>query len=74
MVQQAERTFYWSNAGNIRICVFGFKDPLDQEWRTYVDDLTAKGKGLKGVLVYTAGGGPNSAQRAYFAELWTRRG
>jgi hypothetical protein len=74
MVENAERTFQWANAGNVRVCVHGLRDPVDKEWHAYVDDLTVHGDRLKGILVYTAGGGPNAAQRKYLAELWTRRG
>ena len=74
MADNAEPTFLSGNAGNVRVCVHGAKAPLDKEWHAYVDDLAVNGKGLKGILVYTAGGGPNAAQRKYLAELWTRRG
>ena len=74
MADNTERTFHWANAGNVRVCVHGAKSPSDQEWHAYVDDLAVNGSALKGILVYTAGGGPNAAQRKYLAELWTRRG
>ena len=74
MAENAERTFHWANAGNVRVCVHGIKHPFDKEWHAYVDDLAVNGGALKGVLVYTAGGGPNAAQRKYLTELWTRRG
>jgi hypothetical protein len=74
MAENTERTFHWANAGNVRVCVHGLKHPLDKEWHAYVDDLAVNGGALKGILVYTAGAGPNAAQRKYLAELWTRRG
>ncbi|HMJ09902.1 MAG TPA: STAS/SEC14 domain-containing protein [Polyangiaceae bacterium] len=74
MTEVAERTFRWANAGSVRVCVHGLTNPFDEEWRAYVDDLAVNGRALKGILVYTAGGGPNAAQRKYLAELWTRRG
>ena len=74
MTAIAERTFRWGNAGNVRVCVHGSKDPFDDEWHAYVDDFAVSGDRLKGILIYTAGGGPNAAQRKYLTAMWTRRG
>jgi hypothetical protein len=72
MVDSAERSFRWGQAGNVCVVVHGLRDPATQEWREYVDDMAAHVKVLKGVLVYTAGAGPNSTQRKYLSDMWNR--
>lgn len=74
MVEGGERTFLWSTAGNVGVFVHGLKEPLDAEWRNSIDQLAAEASTMKGILVYTLGGGPNSSQRKYLAEMWKRRG
>lgn len=39
------------------------KTPSDEEWTRHCQDLTRERPHLRGVLVYTAGGGPTSKQR-----------
>ena len=74
MVDDGGRTFHWGKAGNVGVFVHGHKEPREKEWRDSIDQLAAQADTMKGVLVYTLGGGPNSTQRKYLADMWLRRG
>src|SRR5262245_61639906 len=44
------------------------ENPSDSEWQDQLEFCAGKYKGLKGVLVWSDGGGPSSLQRSQLAE------
>lgn len=65
--------FGMTRAG-VYCCVQG-SVPLDQAaWENYVNDMRREADRMKGVVVYSAGSGPDAKQRTLVADMWKARG
>lgn len=53
----------WSVVANVGVIVHGSGAPSVTEWEGWLAEYRRRSSGLKGVLVYSFGGGPSSKQR-----------
>jgi hypothetical protein len=60
--------------GLFLVAAHGRSSPSDDEWQAYLRDNERWMSELVGALIYTAGGGPNSAQRRALREMFARTG
>lgn len=61
----------WASKGGVLVGVHSKRNPTAEEWEAYsldVEQLLAR-DGLRAVLIVTAGGGPNPAQRSRIAKI-----
>jgi hypothetical protein len=62
--------------GNGVYCVVqGSESTIEHEtWLAYVEDMKQSADRIRGIVVYSAGSGPNAKQRSIVAELWKKVG
>jgi hypothetical protein len=53
----------WSVVADVGVIVHGSATPSTAEWEGWLVEYRKRSSGLKGVLVYSFGGGPSSKQR-----------
>lgn len=61
----------WSFTKGVLVAVHTKPNPTAEEWEAYAVDVEQEmaKDGLRGVLIVTAGGGPNAAQRSRIAKI-----
>jgi hypothetical protein len=60
-----------SRVGGIAVIVHDSETPSDEEWASWVSEYRITAAKLKGVLVYSLGGGPNGKQRSEFTPIFS---
>lgn len=55
------------------IVVYGTKDPTDEEWVGYIEDVNRHGIDRTMQLIFTDGGGPTAPQRRHLDEVLAGR-
>jgi hypothetical protein len=73
MMTTATMKFGMSSEG-VYCLVQGSNNLDDQEWSAYVEDMSRNADRMKGVIVFSAGSGPNANQRKLVAEMWKAHG
>jgi hypothetical protein len=68
-----QRTMIYRVAARVHIAYHTDKNPSDDEWRAYKEDLGKHLADYDGLYSWTAGGGPTSKQRAMSVEFWARQ-
>jgi hypothetical protein len=59
-----------SKVGGVAVIVHDAEAPSDAEWASWVSDFRVIAGKLKGILIYSQGGGPNGPQRSQLTALF----
>lgn len=65
---------YAMTGGGVYVVVHDEIDPTPDVWREYVNEMEKQAPKIRGLAVYSLGGGPKAAERRYVADMWTRVG
>lgn len=58
----------------VYVVVHAAESPSNEAWSEYVADMERNARAIRGLAVYTTGGGPNAGQRKQVADMWARVG
>lgn len=59
---------------NLYVVVHNEAPPGPEEWKAYVDAMALEAPRMRALIVHSYGGGPNTVQRQYVADMWKRVG
>jgi hypothetical protein len=65
-----DKTMGYKYVEKIHVVVHTADNPSNAEWDDYLHDIGEKQHEIQGVVVYSAGGGPNAAQRSRLTAVW----
>ena len=68
--EDSSATMRFGRLGELYVALHPSVDPAGEDWLAMLDDLKRELPSVRGVFVYTMGGGPNADQRRRLAEVY----
>src|SRR5262245_24711433 len=66
------QSMFYGRVGDVYVCLHPATPPSKADWDDWMVDMEREAPTVRGLLVWTEGGGPDAGQRKRTAEMWNR--